>query len=61
MPHKEWIENCAPLECAECIDTNGEICSLDSSIPCSPSCPELGENGETSGDLCADCDAVQEE
>lgn len=49
MPHKDWCGK----PCAEC----AEPCDLDASIPCSPDCPALSEDGEPIGDECYACDA----
>ena len=48
--HKNWCGN----PCSECENP----CALDESIPCSPDCDCLGENGETTCDECEYCDAI---
>lgn len=50
MPHKDWCGK----PCAECASP----CGLDESIPCSPDCPNLSEDGMPSGDECRGCDAA---
>lgn len=50
--HKEWCGK----SCADC-ETS---CRLDESMPCSPDCEFLGENGETDSPECQSCDALLE-
>lgn len=50
---KEW---CGKL-CSDCKNP----CAADEQIPCSPDCPHLGENGETTSAECKDCDAIERE
>ena len=52
MAHKEWCGN----PCAECKNP----CRLDESIPCSPDCPNLSEDGTQAG-ACKGCDAYWQE
>jgi hypothetical protein len=54
MPHKNWCGK----PCSEC----KRPCALDESVPCSPSCELLGENGEPINlQKCWDngCDAIE--
>ena len=50
--HKEWCGK----SCADCATS----CRLDESMPCSPDCEFLGENGETDSPECQSCDALLE-
>lgn len=47
--HKNWCGK----NCSECKNP----CVLDQSIPCSPDCEFLGENGEMTHPECQKCDA----
>ena len=49
--HKNWCGK----SCSDC-ETS---CALDESIPCSPDCEFLGENGETTCDACQECDSLR--
>ena len=51
--HKDWCGN----PCCDCRSP----CALDESIPCSPDCECLGENGETDCEDCRNCDACSQE
>lgn len=51
--HKDWCGK----PCSECENP----CALDMSMPCSPDCECLGENGEHNCDECKHCDAICEE
>lgn len=48
--HKDWCGK----PCCECENP----CALDETIPCSPDCEHLGENGETDCAECKRCDAI---
>lgn len=48
--HKDWCG----MPCCHCPSP----CSLDESMPCSPDCEFLGENGETDCEECKRCDAM---
>ena len=48
--HKGWCGK----PCCDC----EHPCALDESIPCSPDCECLGENGETDCEECKQCDAI---
>lgn len=48
--HKDWCG----MPCCHCPNP----CSLDESMPCSPDCEFLGENGETDCEECRRCDAM---
>lgn len=48
--HKKWCGK----SCSDCKTS----CSLDESIPCSPDCEFLGEDGEHTHPECQDCDAL---
>jgi len=51
MPHKDWCGE----KCSQCT----KVCALDESIPCSPDCEELGEDGVPEGESCQECDAYK--
>lgn len=56
MPHADWCGK----ECGGCESP----CSLDESMPCSPDCKLVGEDGEPMDIeecLAAGCDAMEEE
>ena len=48
--HKNWCGKA----CCDCKNP----CKLDESIPCSPDCEFLGENGEHTHPECQNCDAL---
>jgi len=48
--HKDWCGK----PCADCENP----CTLDESMPCSPDCEALGENGECISNECKICDAM---
>ena len=48
--HTDWCG----MPCCHCPSP----CSLDESMPCSPDCEFLGENGETDCEECRRCDAM---
>jgi hypothetical protein len=58
MAHEDWLKYCQPKSCAECME-DGEPCTLDESMPCSPDCegidPATGE--PAGGEVCEGCGA----
>ena len=53
MAHKEWCGK----PCADCLNP----CRLDESMPCSPDCELLKEDGSVDPILCAGCDAKNDD
>ena len=60
MAHAEW---CGKCKCGDCELARNNKCSLDLSMPCSPSCELLGEDGypiDHAKCKKAGCDAIEE-
>lgn len=59
--HRNYLFYCYPQECCDC-EQNGGRCSLDSDMPCSPSCKNIDPdtNEPVLGDHCEGCDFVEE-